>query len=151
MLADPAAALALVAQEWATPEVVLRRMWHTAAALHRSGSDAGAVLVVIPLEGVVAFETPGGAIASVGRGRFAALPASATLTTGAPSARIELLIRPPGPSPEPAVRSSPALPVLVATANAILDGALDPEEPSRAGLGSALESLLAAVLAGSAP
>ncbi|KQQ00069.1 MULTISPECIES: hypothetical protein [unclassified Rathayibacter] len=149
VLAGHAPALTLVPQEWTTPGVVLRRLWLTAAELRRAGSDAGATLLVVPLEGVVTFTTQGGATAELGRGRLAALPASATLTTAAPSARLELLSRRPGPAPEPAVLASPALPVLIATANAILDGPRDPDEPSRAGLGSALESLLTAVLAGS--
>ncbi|MWV48490.1 hypothetical protein GRS96_04265 [Rathayibacter sp. VKM Ac-2803] len=145
-----AATLTLVPQEWTGSGVTVRRLWHTAASLRRPDASTG-LLLVVPLEGVVTITTPSGATDSVERGRFTTLPASATLTTGAPSARLELLSPRAESSPLLAVRSSPALAVLVATADAILDGDLDHDGPSRAGLGSALESLLTAVLAGSAP
>ncbi|PPG15595.1 hypothetical protein C5D36_09130 [Rathayibacter sp. AY1C6] len=148
--AGPDPAFAVTGQEAATEGVLLRRIWHTAGTIDFRPSpraDPGSVVLLLPLEGAFT-------VASreerefVGRGTLAVLPArsGATISTSAPSSRLVLVVRPSGDADPPAgltVVSSPAAPVLVAAANAVLDAGL----PMSPGLHTALRGLAAAVVA----
>ncbi|WP_085476376.1 hypothetical protein [Rathayibacter oskolensis] len=147
--ADAPAPLLLHADEAAEPGFAVRRLAHGAASLRRPSSVApGLVLLLVPLEGTAALSARGVA-EQLSRGRFAALPggAASTLRTRAQSSRLELLVRVPAPLRRPVVAFSTALPVVVATANAVLETRLGPADPAFAGLRAALEQLAAAVLA----
>ncbi|KZX21261.1 hypothetical protein EV639_10979 [Rathayibacter tanaceti] len=151
--ADPA--FALVGQEAQVEGVQLRRIWHTAGSVHFESdvwSDPDVVSLLLPLQGAFTIARRD-ARAIVGRGCFAALPAgaAATISTSSPTARLTLLTRPSGGIPPLVglvVSTSPAVPVLIAAANAVLDARLSAGDPAIDGLRTALQGLAAAVLSG---
>ncbi|PPI20521.1 MULTISPECIES: hypothetical protein [unclassified Rathayibacter] len=147
----PDPAFAVTGQEATAEGLLLRRIWHSAGSIEFRPSpraDSRSVVLLLPLEGaftVVCREER----AVVTRGTLAVLPArsGATITTSASGSRLVLVARPSGDVRPPSgltVLSSPAAPVLVAAANALLDARL----PVSGGLRTALEGLAAAVMAG---
>ncbi|AZZ49856.1 hypothetical protein C5C31_09495 [Rathayibacter rathayi] len=145
--ADPA--FTLVGHETSADGVLLRRLWHTPGSIRfrpTAGPDPSSLVLLLPLEGVFSV-TCGQEQAIVRHGSVAALPAgsSGTISTSAPSSRLVLMVRPAGVVGRPhglSVSSSPAVPVLLAVANALLDAGL----PIDDGLQTALEGLAASVL-----
>ncbi|WP_146076795.1 hypothetical protein [Rathayibacter tritici] len=149
--ADADQAFTLVGHETSADGVLLRRLWHTAGTIRfqpTADTDSSSRVLLLPLEGAFTVAC-GQERATVRRGSVAALSAASagTISTSAPSSRLVLVVRPAGADGCTAglsVSCSPAVPVLLAAANALLDAGLPVDD----GVRTALQGLAAAVLAG---